>query len=65
MQRKSRCQIYSQAPFGDLDGPSELIAADEADFGTTRIQRWFDCQLGPRSGITGRNYSFTENALLT
>ena len=30
-----------QAPFGDLEGPSELIAADKADFGASRIQRWF------------------------
>jgi len=34
--------LPGQAPFGDLDGPSQLIAADKADFGTTRIQRWFD-----------------------
>jgi len=31
-----------QAPFGDLEGPSQLIAADKADFATGRIQRWFD-----------------------
>ena len=31
-----------RAPFGDLEGPSERIAADKADFGTNRIQRWFD-----------------------
>ncbi len=31
-----------RAPFGDLDGPSELIAADKADFGVKRVQRWFD-----------------------
>ena len=30
-----------QAPFGDLDGPSELLAADKADFAASRIQRWF------------------------
>ena len=29
-----------QAPYGDLEGPSELIAADKADFATSRIQRW-------------------------
>ena len=40
-----------QAPFGDLDGPSELIAADKAAFGTDRVQRWFDrrCDHGQRS----------------
>ncbi len=31
-----------QTPFGDLDGPSALIAADKAAFGTNRVQRWFD-----------------------
>jgi sulfide:quinone oxidoreductase len=31
-----------QAPFGDLEEPSELIAADKADFAASRIQRWFD-----------------------
>jgi sulfide:quinone oxidoreductase len=31
-----------QAPYGDLEGPSELIAADKADFAASRIQRWFD-----------------------
>ena len=30
------------APFGDLEGPSQLIAADKADFAASRIQRWFD-----------------------
>ncbi len=34
--------LPGQAPSGDLDGPSELIAADKAAFGTSRIQRWFD-----------------------
>ena len=34
--------LSGQAPVGDLEGPSELIAADKADFGTNRIQRWFD-----------------------
>ena len=31
-----------QAPYGDLEGPSQLIAADKADFAASRIQRWFD-----------------------
>ena len=31
-----------QAPYGDLQGPSQLIAADKADFAANRIQRWFD-----------------------
>ena len=34
--------LSGQAPFGDLQGPSGLIAADKADFGTSRIRRWFD-----------------------
>jgi sulfide:quinone oxidoreductase len=34
--------LSGQAPVGDLEGPSELIAADKAAFGTNRIQRWFD-----------------------
>jgi sulfide:quinone oxidoreductase len=34
--------LSGQAPFGDLEGPSELIAADKAHFGISRIQRWFD-----------------------
>ena len=34
--------LSGQPPFGDLQGPSELIAADKAAFGTSRIQRWFD-----------------------
>ena len=34
--------LPGQAPFGDLEGPSELIAADKAAFGADRIQRWFD-----------------------
>jgi sulfide:quinone oxidoreductase len=31
-----------QAPIGDLEGPSEEIAADKETFGTSRIQRWFN-----------------------
>ena len=27
---------------GDLEGPSQSIAADKVTFGTTRVQRWFD-----------------------
>lgn len=33
--------LSGQAPFGDLEEPSHAIAADKADFGTSRIQRWF------------------------
>ena len=33
--------VSGQAPFGDFEGPSQLIAADKADFGTSRVHRWF------------------------
>jgi sulfide:quinone oxidoreductase len=31
-----------QAPVGTLDGPSEAVAAEKADFGASRVRRWFD-----------------------
>jgi sulfide:quinone oxidoreductase len=31
-----------QAPFGDIEGPSERFAAEKAEFETSRIRRWFD-----------------------
>jgi len=31
-----------QAPTGALEGPSRALVDDKADFGTTRIRRWFD-----------------------
>ncbi len=34
--------LSGQAPSGALDGPSQAIAVDKIDFGTSRIQRWFD-----------------------
>ena len=33
--------VSGQAPVGELEGPSELLARDKVDFGATRIQRWF------------------------
>jgi sulfide:quinone oxidoreductase len=30
-----------EAPVGGLEGPSEALAADKAEFGTSRIRRWF------------------------
>jgi sulfide:quinone oxidoreductase len=30
-----------QAPTGDLEGPSAVLAADKIEFGTSRILRWF------------------------
>ncbi|MDT4937222.1 MAG: sulfide:quinone oxidoreductase [Pseudonocardiales bacterium] len=29
------------APSGDLEGPSETLAADKAEFGASRVRRWF------------------------
>jgi len=40
-----------QRPFGDLEGPSQELAADKVEFGTSRIQRWF-----------GRSWSGTTDA---
>jgi sulfide:quinone oxidoreductase len=34
--------LSGQAPVGDFEEPSELIAADKAKFGASRIERWFD-----------------------
>jgi sulfide:quinone oxidoreductase len=34
--------LSGQAPVGVLDGPSQAIAADKIDCGTSRIRRWFD-----------------------
>jgi sulfide:quinone oxidoreductase len=34
--------ISGQAPVGELEGPSEAIAADKVDFATRRVRRWFD-----------------------
>jgi sulfide:quinone oxidoreductase len=34
--------LSGQSPVGALEGPSLDIAADKGEFGTSRIQRWFD-----------------------
>jgi sulfide:quinone oxidoreductase len=39
--------LVGQAPRGDLQGPSALLAADKGDFGTTRIRRWFGREWSP------------------
>ena len=31
-----------ERPAGELEGPSAALAADKAEFGATRIERWFD-----------------------
>ena len=33
--------LPGQAPSGEFEEPSELLAADKAEFGTSRIRRWF------------------------
>ena len=33
--------LSGQSPFGDMEGPSPMIAADKVEFGTKRIERWF------------------------
>ena len=33
--------LSGQSPFGDMDGPSEALADDKIEFGSSRIQRWF------------------------
>jgi sulfide:quinone oxidoreductase len=33
--------LSGAAPVGDLEGPSQEIAADKGEFGSSRIQRWF------------------------
>ncbi len=34
--------VSGQAPHGSLEGPSPALAADKAEFGSSRVQRWFD-----------------------
>ncbi|HVC69196.1 MAG TPA: FAD/NAD(P)-binding oxidoreductase [Acidimicrobiales bacterium] len=34
--------LSGKAPVGALEGPSRAIAADKGEFGSSRIQRWFD-----------------------
>jgi sulfide:quinone oxidoreductase len=38
--------LSGEAPVGELEGPSRLIADDKVTFGTSRIQRWFDRRWG-------------------
>jgi sulfide:quinone oxidoreductase len=33
--------LPGQAPFGGFDAPSQAIAADKEEFGSSRIERWF------------------------
>jgi sulfide:quinone oxidoreductase len=33
--------LSGAAPVGDLEGPSQAIAEDKGEFGTSRIRRWF------------------------
>ena len=34
--------MSGETPVGDFEGPSEALAADKGEFGSSRIQRWFD-----------------------
>jgi len=34
--------LAGQAPVGGMEGPSRAITREKVDFGTSRIQRWFD-----------------------
>jgi len=34
--------LSGQAPFGDMDGPSEEFARDKVEFGASRVARWFN-----------------------
>jgi sulfide:quinone oxidoreductase len=40
--------LSGAAPVGDLEGPSEQLAVDKAEFGTTRVRRWFGREWGTR-----------------
>lgn len=39
--------LSGQAPTGALEGPSQDLAADKAEFGRSRIQRWFGHEWRP------------------
>jgi sulfide:quinone oxidoreductase len=34
--------LTGEAPVGDIQGPSTALAASKVEFGSSRIQRWFD-----------------------
>ena len=34
--------LSGQTPFGDMDGPSEALARDKVEFGSSRVARWFN-----------------------
>jgi sulfide:quinone oxidoreductase len=34
--------LSGEAPVGDFEGPSRALAADKGEFGSSRVQRWFD-----------------------
>lgn len=33
--------VSGQAPHGSIEGPSPALAAEKAEFGSSRVQRWF------------------------
>jgi sulfide:quinone oxidoreductase len=34
--------VSGQPPKGNYESPSEMLAADKAEFGASRVKRWFD-----------------------
>ena len=36
--------LSGQSPFGDMDGPSEALAHDKTEFGSSRVARWFNAR---------------------
>ena len=42
--------LSGAAPVGDIEGPSHELAASKTEFGTSRVQRWFD-----RSWTSGKD----------
>ena len=45
--------LSGQPPVGDFEGPSVAFARDKAEFGTTRIQRWFGRTWHPVGDVPG------------
>jgi len=43
--------LSGAAPVGDIHGPSTGLAASKADFGSSRIRRWFDREWDPAAHV--------------
>lgn len=37
--------LSGQAPVGEIEGPSEIVAAEKEEFGSSRVRRWFGSPL--------------------